>query len=322
MLNKGLGFIKISVNFTRELIAVFNGVQSFKSTSVQNNESVRSQLRRNIHRIEKGLIMRPRREVFAENYIAETVELYILISQRTDLSVEEWKWFTDVLDMFFDVVKHTEIISPIYTKYHTSIRKRNSDDKGTNLPYSVSTRATSSIKFQDLEALFKKRRSIRFFEKKKPDMKAIEDCVTLASQAPSACNRQPFRIIYTGKDKLVSDIANCAGGTSGYADNIPAIMVVVGDLSYFNNPFDRHVIYIDASLYSMQLLLALETKKLSTCVINWPDYKKPDLNLRKLVDLKDSERVVMLIGVGYPAFDSFIPYSHKKTSKDLLKVYK
>ena len=33
-------------------------------------------LRRNIHRLEKGLIMRPRKDLFGEKYIIETVDIY------------------------------------------------------------------------------------------------------------------------------------------------------------------------------------------------------------------------------------------------------
>ena len=43
-------------------------------------------LRRNIHRLEKGLIMKPRRKVFGERYIQETVDYFVLCLQRKILT--------------------------------------------------------------------------------------------------------------------------------------------------------------------------------------------------------------------------------------------
>jgi len=326
MLGKSKDLVKVGLHFMREIFAVVEGIQGFKTNSVNSDESSRAQLRRNIHRIEKGLIMKPRKSVFAKGYITETINLYESVLKSSNIGFDEWIWFSDVLDMYFGVVSHSEIIANNFELYQKIRFDEIAPDSKTHslkkVPYKASQRPDSSITFEDLEKLFKRRRSVRFFTKKKPDIEAIRNCVTLASEAPSACNRQPFRFLYSDSDVLVSAIANCAGGTAGYGDNLPAIMVVVGDLSYFNNPFDRHVIYIDSSLFTMQLLLALETQGLSSCAINWPDYKVPDLNLRKLVDLKSSERVIMLIGIGYADENSEIPFSHKKTSKELLEVCK
>src|SRR5690606_16867538 len=107
-------------------------------------------------------------------------------------------------------------------------------------------------------------------------------------------------------------IANCAGGTSGFAENLTSIVAVVGDLSAYPYERDRHLIYIDGSLAAMQLMLALETLGLSTCSINWPEINANERKIRKVIKLKDYERVVMLLAVGYADQTGGIPYSQKK----------
>jgi nitroreductase len=115
----------------------------------------------------------------------------------------------------------------------------------------------------------------------------------------------------------VKQIADCPGGAAGFSDQLPAIIVVVGDLSTYPFERDRHLIYIDASLANMQLMLAAETLGLATCPINWPDMEIAEKRIGELIDLPAYERVVMLMAIGYGDPDSGVPYSQKK-QHDLL----
>ena len=308
-------YLKVLYHHHREIDSITRGIINFKL----KNESQRSQLRRNIHRLEKALIMKPLKKVFAEGYIQETVDLYNICKNNNQISEDELKWFHSVLTEYFCKVDKTEVVSLAFNNYQRPCDAFASDK---SIPYEERERAKSKVDFNDLESLFKRRRSVRFYQAKKPNMADIVSCINISNQAPSACNRQPFRLVYTDNPQITKQIAGTAGGTAGYADQIPGIFVVVGDLDYFNNPFDRHVTYIDSSLFVMQLLLALETKELSTCVINWPDYAEQDRRIRDIVKLKDTERVMMLISVGYADESSKIPFSHKKSAVDLLEVYK
>ena len=58
---------------------------------------------------------------------------------------------------------------------------------------------------------------------------------------------------------------------------------------------DRNVPYIDVSLSTMQLCLALETQGLSTCIINWPEDKQSNYSLRKLNYIEKYEKLVFLM---------------------------
>lgn len=61
-----------SCQFSREHKAVLAGKAAYQQ-SLKDIGETSVLLRRNIHRLEKGLIMQPRRDVFAENFIGETV---------------------------------------------------------------------------------------------------------------------------------------------------------------------------------------------------------------------------------------------------------
>ncbi len=57
---------------------------------------------RNTHRIEKGLLMRPKKDVFAKDYIEETIDCFQGVwFNHEDRSNPQLKWFYDVLNEYF-----------------------------------------------------------------------------------------------------------------------------------------------------------------------------------------------------------------------------
>jgi len=189
------------------------------------------------------------------------------------------------------------------------------------IPYEKNNAILSTITFDQLTLLFEQRRSVRWYDKKPIPRNLIEKAINIAALAPSACNRQPFNFHYIDEHKEVKSIAELAMGTKGFSDNLPAIFVITGDLSAYPYERDRHIIYIDASLAAMQLMLALETLGLSTCPINWPDIESRELGMQKKLGLSIEERPVMLLSVGYAKKSGKIPFSQKKDSSLLLKYH-
>jgi nitroreductase len=110
------------------------------------------------------------------------------------------------------------------------------------------------------------------------------------------------------------------GGTSGWEDSPPAVIVVVGHFWAFSEERDRHLIYIDSALAIMPLMLALETLQLSSCVINFPDIPEKNAAMEKLLGLKGDEIVTMLLSVGHAEDEGLIPFSQKK-SLDAIRSY-
>ena len=307
-----------SRQFSREHQAVLKGRLAYKqSLNLISASSVL--LRRNIHRLEKGLIMQPRRSLFATAYIDETVNCYLKCSKEPQFCKDELKWATDVLTEYFAVITPNGKISELKSLFE----EHNKHDQREYLfiPYEQNTRSGVVINDTQLEQLFLQRRSVRWYENKHVELELIERAVTLASLAPSACNRQPFEFFLLRGDDAVN-IANLAMGTAGFSENIPALFVVIGDLAAYPAERDKHVIYIDASLAAMQLMLALETLGLSSCPINWPDIEFREKLIAKKLKLKLNQRPVMLMSMGYAAQSCKIPYSQKKNAKQLIKEVK
>lgn len=317
----------VNRDFANEHFAVLQGRKAYHDSLKNIGESC-ALLRRNTHRLEKGLIMKPRREVFAEGFIGETVDCYKNAMQSRKLSDSEKKWATDVLDEYFAIVGSTKEIDKAKSIY-LSARKDVSvscqvsgilSHQGDQFkPYLYQALPETNIHFNELQQLFIRRRSVRWYHDKQVPVELVQRAANIASLAPSACNRQSYRFIFCSDKLKAVEVAKCAGGTKGFADNLQAIIVVVGDLSSYPLERDRHLIYIDGSLASMQLMLALETLGLSTCSINWPDVDNSERKIRNLIKLQLYERVVMLLAVGYPDIEGGIPYSQKKMNTSIME---
>jgi len=282
-------------------------------------------IRRNIHRLEKGLIMENRRDVFALDYIEETVENYAMILEKAGLSSlepGELQWTHDVLDEYFGSVDVSHpLISKMKAKFESLPKPAQTVKDSRFAPYE--SRQRSEIKvptYDELMDLSRKRRSVRWYKDIKVPREEIDKALLAATLAPSACNRQPFEYRIFDDPSLVKEIANLPFGTSGYADNLPMVVVLIGDLSNYFSSRDRHTIYIDASLSAMAFMYALETLGLSSVVINWPDFGLLESKMKKKLNLKPYERPIILIGVGYAKDEGKIPYSQKKPL-DLIRSY-
>jgi len=313
-----LYFCFFSAQFRREHLAVLRGRRKFMQ-DLQGGGRSSSLLRRNVHRLEKGLIMTPRRDVFGEGFIVATVDAYRKARDTAGFSSEELSWAGDVLHEYFSVVGDTPVIARargMYDDVPAASPVVVARDV-TRTPYPRSQCPQPSVSFDSLHSLFVRRRSVRWYLQKEVPAELICKAIEAAAQAPSACNRQPFRFITTTDPLEATRIAECAGGTAGFAQQLPAIIVAVGDLSAYRLERDRHLIYIDTALASMQLMLAAETLGLSTCPINWPDVDIAERRIRELLEIPAYERVIMLIAIGYGDPEGGVPYSQKK-QRDLL----
>ena len=226
-------------------------------------------LRRNTHRLEKGLIMRPRRDIFALDYIEETVAAYQdLLDREADSDCHsEIKWAHDVLQEYFSVVASHPVIDrakAVFTKL------REIEGKEKYIPYHRDLESAPTVDYEQFLALSQRRRSVRWYLPQPVPRESIDKAITAATLAPSACNRQPFEFRVFDDPELIQKVGSIPMGTIGFSQNFPALIAVVGKLRAYYSERDRHVIYIDASLASMALMYAFETLGLSSCPINWP----------------------------------------------------
>ena len=316
--SSALYYFTVSSEFRREMQCVLLARKRYyQSRSGQNPTSFL--LRRNIHRLEKGLIMQPRRPVFGEGYISETLIFWRLCIEAGTLSDTEFSWAKAVIAKYFSVVGSTDTIDKARLVYLSEVEMLGGGDyNDQDIPLAYSSLPPCKIEFKAFKALCDRRHSVRWFKEKAVPKELLDAAVNVAATAPSACNRQPFKFYVFDEPTRAQEIGAIPMGTAGFAQNFQAVVVVVGDLSAYPFEKDRHIIYIDSGLAVMQFQLALETLGLASCAINWPDIDRHERKMAFELDLRAYERPVMLVAVGYPLAEGAVPYSAKKSALDLV----
>jgi len=312
-----LYFAFFNATYQREQFATLQGMQSYRKRIKSMNEQSNPLLRRNIHRLEKGLIMQPLKAVFALDYIEETQQAYELACKSSSHQHEELAWAKSVLSQYYKTVQLEE--SALLTRLASQFNQFICEDEPieNKAPYRHNELEKSNLTYQEFSQFINMRRSTRWFKQAPVCREKIKQAISLASQAPSACNRQPYEFYVVDQQPLLSQVSKLAIGGGGFASNIPCIIAVVGDYSCYEHERDRHVIYIDASLAAMQFMQALPTLALASCPMNWPELKVVDKKISQLLKLASYKKTVMLIAVGEPESEGGIPYSQKKSAEQL-----
>jgi len=310
--------------FRRENNAVLAGkVKHIRETESNNGNYFL--LVRNTHRLEKGLLMVPRRVVFAKDYIQETIDSFegIWKLHNQDNSNPQLKWFEDVISEYFTHIGSNDAsIEQLGIKFSKILNEHRSialDLTNKSIPYKRLAENRCSITYDEFFKLSKQRRSVRWFSKEPVPRDLIDKAILAANQSPSACNRQPFEFRIIDDPELVSKVVKYPMGTTGYGHSIPVMVIIVGNLDAYFDERDRHVIYIDASLASMSMMLALETLGLSSCAINWPDINDREHKMANFLNLEPHQRPIMCMGLGYPDPEGLVAFSEKRNLKQIRK---
>jgi len=322
-----LYYFLFSSDFSREHQKVLEG-KFMHLNAFQQDQPNAFHLRRQIHRLEKGLAMQNRRKVFALDYIMNAVKNYKILSEKKDTTgdVDQGvlRWSANVLQEYFNVTDAENPVIKEACKVFTSVNHQVALEAHPQsyIPFKRSASVQSGIDYDQFLKLTQQRRSVRSYLNKKVPRELIEKACIAAAYSPSACNRQPFEFRIFDDEALKNKVGALPQGIKANYKNFPMLAVVVVRLSAYMSERDRHVVYIDGGLASMSFMFALETLGLSSVPINWPDIEYYEKQMEMLLQLGPDERPMMLIGIGYSDPDGGIPYSQKKSPQQLIKYNK
>lgn len=269
--------------------------------------------RRSIHRIEKGLLQKQLKTVFAEDYILETVHYLMRLRTSDACDKNTIAWGEAVLGQYFRVCQHAGRVAVAY-KLYQDIEIENG--QLALYPYPADTRPALSVRYDDLHQLALRRRSIRYYLDKNVEFETVQQAMAVAALSPSACNRQAFKFLFYNEKNIVDEILKIPGGYVGF--DAPSVVIVAGSYRGYFHERDANVPIIDASLAVMAFILALETLGLSSVCVNWPCLPDQDEVIRRLIHLEEDEFITILIVVGYAEPQGKVPYSAKRDINTLV----
>lgn len=144
----------------------------------------------------------------------------------------------------------------------------------------------------------KKRRSYRKFKKNDLDKEKLDTILLSAMSAPSAYHRNPWHFIVVKNEEIRMKLSR-ATNYANFAKDAPAIIVICGD----EPKSDRWI--EDCAIAGAHIYLETTNQKLGTCMIQilgmvTPDGQGSEEYVKKLLNIPDTIRVLVMMPIGYP----------------------
>lgn len=295
-----------------------------KYTSGFNDNSMlklEAKIIENYHVLEKGLSMVNRKKVFGKRKASELINLlnrYINMGFPTETSQIQSALI--VLKQYFEILSNVSDpeIRELQNKaanFFDYLLKDSNIDGGYKV---VSKEEIINGAKGDFSELAYSRFSIRNFSSEEVDIKKILKSIEIARKTPSACNRQSSHVYLISNKEKIREVLSIQNGNRGFGHLINKLLIVTSNLNAFEGPNERYQSYIDGGMFAMSLLYSLHYNYLGACPLNWSVTKEKDKKIRNLIDIRDSENIIMLIGVGNIPENLSIAVSERKSLNEIL----
>ncbi len=168
----------------------------------------------------------------------------------------------------------------------------------------------------EFKELAKKRYSCRKFSSKKVEKEKIEQIIEAGIDAPTAVNKQPFKIFMIDSEKAKEDLKNYTIFTFG-AD----VFLLLGykEEEGWIREFDKHnFAQVDVSIAATHIMMEISDLGLATTWVG--HFDEPSLK-DKYPQMK-GYKLIALFPIGYAAEDDVPSNKHfeRKSKKDIVEV--
>ena len=177
----------------------------------------------------------------------------------------------------------------------------------------------------ELKTVVNNRRSIRKYKTDKVERALIDECIACAIEAPSWKNAQTARYYVIESDEMLKAFKEdvLPEFNANNVNDAPVLVVTtfVKNRAGFErdgtltNEVGQGWGYYDLGLHNANFILKATELGLGTLIMGIRDEAK----IRELLNVDESEIIVAVIGVGYPAIEPAKP--KRKAVEDITKYY-
>lgn len=296
------------------------------SKSINNNDSsekIISSIIVTYHTLEKGMTMGIMRLGFGQDKIEKLIDLCDLYINKYNTTNEMLLEAIGVISEYDTVHKQSNYI--LNNKLQKKIDQIRSNCNNQYITHQLLYSEEDFFSKSDspFDIFSSSRFSLRDFSKTgNIDLKIIEKSVALAQNAPSTCNRQSVRIHIIADKKMLSEVLLLQHGNRGFGNRADKLIIVTSDLQDWHGGNERYGPYLDAGIYTMNLLYSLHFYKVGACALNWYTSIENDIKLRELVGIPDNEIVVVIIACGLLKAEFKIAKSKRRNYKSIMRICK
>lgn len=300
----------------KDIIYMKRKIKLFSSTFIQDKRASLASLLVVSHVLEKGITMPNRRMGFGFENVRFIISLCDMIIQKWGADYIEVQAALADLKQYLDIHREANYELPEDIKEDITRLTSKMNVKDDNCY--TSTKEVYFAPTSNFQEFAKSRHSVRWFADTPVDDEKLLKAIKLAQTAPSACNRQATRVkIISSKEgkELCCKLQHGNRGFGDKADKWLLITTELGDWSHTDVPSA----YIDAGIFTMNLLYALHYYGIAACTLNaYIELDKRDI-LQKGLGYPASELPVVFIIIGNPAEKFMVPKSRRLNVNDIIQ---
>ncbi|MFV0538151.1 MAG: nitroreductase family protein [Dysgonomonas sp.] len=275
------------------------------------------------HGIEKGLAMSPFRLGFGQDKVVALTHECLRFYNKYPRTNMQFRYAISVL-LEYETVHVAENFEFAVTtqKALSDINKIAAEE---NIRPSCQLKYVNGEYFKNTKSEFShfsnSRKSVRDFSSENVSINDIKDAIRLATNTPSACNRQATKTyVYTDK-KQIAKILAVQNGNRGFGHLVNKLVVITSDLSAFVNPYERYQAYIDGGIYTMNLLYALHYYEIAACTLNCSHTHKIDKNMKSVCEIGSSEVFIAILACGIPSTEMSVTFSKRNNIEENCVIF-
>ena len=152
------------------------------------------------------------------------------------------------------------------------------------------------------------------------DKNTIIKAISEAQNSPSSCNKQPTRVYLVNNKDKAQTILNLQQGNRGFGHAIEQVIVIMSDLNFYSRGVERKSPYIDAGIYTMNLLYTLHYNQIGAIPLVWLSTQERDTKLQAILGAPRNHIPCIVIGVGEVPERLVRVLSPRRNVLDVLKV--
>jgi len=290
---------------------------SFLRNNLKSKENYEAFLTKQYHIVEKGLSL----PVPRKNFGIEKIKTLIKITEefKKKYSVREsrlLKTISATLRYYLDKNVTLKEDHPDAYKIISEFCSVNPYNNNGGLKL-INTKAFYP---NDFENFVKTRSSVRNFSRENVSLNDIKLAIEIAKTAPSVCNRQSWRVHLYQEKSEICELLSYQDGNNGFTNNINKLLIITTDTNCFTH-LETNQIYIDGGLFAMNLLLGLHSQKIASCCLNLCVPYTKEKNIKKIASIDNSERLIMMIGIGYYLENTMVAMSDRKEINQILSIH-
>lgn len=275
------------------------------------------------HSLEKGLSYRNAR-VFGRSKAEDLMARLEKSSDSTQLSsaysigVEVLRSWTDFIKAReVDDVQAAAIRGRLDALFETSIPRDCGFRAGVATATHLDAASWETLPFEDF---VRGRHSTRRFADVPVSDDDLQLCIELAMRSPSACNRQMVGLRVFDDPKSKELLYRTLHGTGGVDFDTCRLAVVTFDARSLDFYGERNQGYLNAGLFAMTLVYALQWKGIGSCLLQFGNTFAEERTLAEGLSLQPGERIAVGIAFGVPEPDGVVPASVRRDVSEVFSV--